>query len=440
MKVLKNYLFSSSYQLLLVIVPFITTPYLSRVLGSGGIGLNTFTASIVGYFVLIATLGTNLYGNREIAYYQNNKERRSKVFWEISFLSWGSSIVTLLAFLIFLLFIKQYKFLYLLQGIAILSTMLDISWYFMGVEKFKVPVLRNFIFKILTVILIFAIVHRPSDLYKYVAIMMFGGLIGNLSLWPYLRKEIYGPNFKKITIKRHVLPSIMLFLPFASLSIYAYGQKTLIGLFDSISHSGFFFQSDNLIKIVLSLITSVGTVMLPHMSGLKARGDFDGIKKNLKKSLNISIGISSALCFGIAGVSIKFAPFFFGNQFKLVGSILFIESFSLFFMAASNIFQTHYFLPLNKLNRLTLSMVYGAIVNLLLNDLLIPIFGVIGATFSVVFTELLMSSYQFYFVKVNLKYDKLLDGIWKYLVAGIVMFIVVFEMNLNFDLKAMNRK
>ena len=109
MKVLKNYLFSSSYQLLLVIVPFITTPYLSRVLGSGGIGLNTFTASIVGYFVLIATLGTNLYGNREIAYYQNNKERRSKVFWEISFLSWGSSIVTLLAFLIFLLFIKQYK-------------------------------------------------------------------------------------------------------------------------------------------------------------------------------------------------------------------------------------------------------------------------------------------------------------------------------------------
>jgi len=140
MKVLKNYLFSSFYQVLILLLPVLTTPYISRVLGVEGIGINAFTLSIVGYFSLIATLGTNLYGNREIAYYQDKKFERSQAFWEISFLSFISSIITLCIFFVFVLFVNKYQIFYLLQGITILTAMFDISWYFMGREKFKLTV------------------------------------------------------------------------------------------------------------------------------------------------------------------------------------------------------------------------------------------------------------------------------------------------------------
>lgn len=438
MKTFKNYLFSSSYQLLLVIVPIITIPYLSRVLGTDGIGLNTFTASVAGYYVLIATLGTNLYGNREIAYCQNDKEKRSKIFWEITLLSWSSSLITLMFYVTFIIFIDQYRSLYLLQGIAILTTMFDISWYFMGVEKFKIPVIRNFIVKFITVISIFTFVNDPSDLYKYVLILMLGGFIGSLTLWPYLRNEINHPNFKEINVLNHLKPSLLLFFPYIYLNIYTYGQKTMLGLLDSINSVGLFFQSDTLIKVVLSLITSIGTVMLPRMSGLKSTGDLNGIKNSIKKNFNLVIGISSAFCFGIAAISINFAPFFFGEQFKSVGNILMVESFSLFFMAFSNILQTHYYLPMNKLKQLNFSMLLGAISNILLNLLLIPLFGVIGSAFSVVITELLMVSCQYYYMTKEFKYDNFFENIWKYLVSGITMFVVVFSMNISLKMNTIN--
>lgn len=434
MKVLKNYFFSSSYQLLVVVVPFITTPYLSRVLGKQGVGLNAFTLSVVGFFVLFATLGTNMYGNREIAYHQNDKQGRSQLFWEITLLSWLSSVITLAAFLIFICFVHEYKTLYLLQGIAILATMFDVSWYFMGREKFKITVTRNFVIKILTVVSIFMFIHRSSDLYLYVGIMMFGGLMGSLSLWPYLKKEVSFPKIKKLQISRHLKPSILLFFPFISLNVYSLGQKTLVGILDSIGHAGFFFQADNLIKVVLSLVTPIGTVMLPRMSALKADENLYEIRNTLKKNFNVAMGISAALCFGVAGISIRFAPYFFGNQFGTVGYILLVESFALIFMASSNIFQTHYFLPLNKLRILTTSMFLGAIINIILNLITIPMLGVVGAACSVVLTEFLMVVYQFHYLNKEFRYNNFFEGIWKYLFSGGVMFIVVLTLNLNFKM------
>lgn len=438
MKVLKNYLFSSFYQVLILLLPVLTTPYISRVLGVEGIGINAFTLSIVGYFSLIATLGTNLYGNREIAYYQDKKFERSQAFWEISFLSFISSIITLCIFFVFVLFVNKYQIFYLLQGITILTAMFDISWYFMGREKFKLTVLRNTVVKIITVISIFLFIHSESDLWLYIFIISFGGLLSSLSLWPYLKEEIYKPNFKNLHIIQHLKPSLLLFLPTISTNIYLLGQKNLIGILDSIKHAGFFSQSDSLMRMAIALVTSLGTVMLPRIANMFVNSGIDEIKKVIVRDFSIVIGIGMGITFGIMGISLKFAPFFFGTEFSMIGKVMMIESPIILLFAATSIFGTHYYLPLNKTKRFTLSTIIAALFNVILNIIIIPYFGLYGGTFVAVLSELILATYQYYYLYKDLNINLINYDVLKYFVAGISMFILVFIANHILDMTFLN--
>jgi O-antigen/teichoic acid export membrane protein len=436
-KIFKNFLYNSSYQLLAVVIPLVTSPYISRVLEPEGVGLSTITYSSVQYFVLVATLGTLTYGNREIAYYQKDKIRRSQAFWGINFLSWITSGIAILSFLVFISFIKEYKELYLWQGVAILASMFDISWYFMGMERFKVTVVRNFIFKILTMFAIFIFVHRATDLWIYIAILSLGTLGSSLSLWPYLKDEVLIPDFKNLELKRHFKYTLALFIPTITVQIYAALNRNMIGAFDSVIHAGFFDQSDKIIKISLSLVTSLGVVMLPRVANLHARGDVKSIHKLFQKTFDLVSGISICLMFGVLAISLKFAPFFFGKGYSLVGPIMMIESPVIVFTTWGVIFSNQYLVPLNRLRPLTTSVVIGTIFNILANLLLIPLIGVMGATINITLSEFIISYYKYFSIRKEFKLRELFEGIWKYLFSGMVMFLIVFMMNQTFKMNAL---
>ncbi len=159
MKVIKNYLYNVGYQILLLLTPLITTPYVSRVLGAHNNGINTYTNGWVTFFYLVGQLGITLYGNREIAYKRENKLERSKLFWEMISLQIITSTLSLLLYLIIFMFISSnLKEYFLMQSLWIVAYGIDISWYFMGMEDFKKTVTRNTVMKILSVILIFLLV------------------------------------------------------------------------------------------------------------------------------------------------------------------------------------------------------------------------------------------------------------------------------------------
>lgn len=429
MKIYKNFLLSGSYQLLIIILPIITAPYISRTLGVEGVGIYTFTGSVVQYFVMFATLGTATYGNREIAYNQKNKKSRSKIFWGINFLSWITATISLIAFGIFTLLNNKYQLIYFWQGFLILANMFDISWYFMGMEKFKVTVTRNFIFKIISVVCIFTFVRNSNNLSIYVAIMSLGTLIGNLSLWPYLKKEIEKPHLEDLNLKRHLKFTLVLFLPTIAVQIYLVANKTMIGVLDSIVDAGIFYQADMVIKMALSLIGAIGVVMLPRVSSMHSEGDIEGIQKTIIKCFNIVTGISVAMFFGISAIAIKFGPFFFGNSFELVGLIMMIESPIIIFISWSSVLGTQYLLPTNRMKPFTISVTLGAILNIALNLILIPYYGVIGATIATVFAEFSVTAYQYYSVRKEFPLKTLVSGTWKYFVSGLLMFVVVFSLN-----------
>ena len=164
----KNYLFNSSYQILALIVPLITTPYVSRVLGAHGIGIYSYTFSIVSFFVLFSALGTTTYANRNLGIVRDNIEERNKFFWDIFSLRVILASVSLIIYYAYVIVLSENKFIAALQGIYLIDIMMDITWFFQGMENFKIIAIRNYVIKLINVVFIFTVVRDEGDLWWYV--------------------------------------------------------------------------------------------------------------------------------------------------------------------------------------------------------------------------------------------------------------------------------
>ena len=164
-----NYLFNVSYQVFALLVPLITTPYLSRVLGADGIGTYSYTYSIAKYFWLASVIGISTLGTKTIGIWQESKEKRSDEFWNILSLKAVLSTVMLISYFIYVVFAAKNKTIAALQSIYLFGAAIDISWFYQGMEDFKKISIRNFITKILSVICIFLFVKNKNDfVFRYI--------------------------------------------------------------------------------------------------------------------------------------------------------------------------------------------------------------------------------------------------------------------------------
>lgn len=271
----KNYIYNLIYQILILILPLVTTPYVSRILGAENLGVYSYTISITTFFILFGALGIGLYGQRQIAYQQDDKTKYSITFWEITFLKCITLGISLVAFYFtFVIGKNDYNIYYKILIFEIIGNMLDITWFFTGLEEFKKTVSRNTIVKSISVISIFIFVKTKSDLYKYFVIYVISVLLGNISLWLYLPKYIKKIDFRKIKLARHIKPVIGLFIPQVAIQLYTILDKAMIGtIISDKSEVGYYEQSQKIVKLLLTIITSIGTVMLPRIANIFAKGE-----------------------------------------------------------------------------------------------------------------------------------------------------------------------
>jgi len=406
-------------------------PYIARVLGPTGVGINSFTNSNTQYFILIGSIGVSLYGNRQIAYYRDDKAKTSQIFWEVFLMRMITILVALAAFFVFLGFEKSYHQAYLMQAILIVAAAFDISWFFMGYENFKVTVLRNMIVKLMSLACIFIFVRGKGDLTLYIAVLSVSQLVGNITLFPYLKRYIDLPNWRELQIWHHFKPSLVLFVPQIATQVYLILNKTMVGKMVSVEAAGFYDNSDKIVKMVLAIVTATGTVMLPRVANTFAKGDHEQVKKYLYQSFDFVSAVSIPMMFGVAAIAPKFATMFFGQAFDAVGPLMMIESLVILFIAWSNVLGVQYLLPTGHNKEFTISVTVGAIVNIILNVPLIMLLGTSGAMIATVISEFSVMSYQIYIVKEKLNLSKMMSETWKYLLSGIMMFIVVLTLNLN---------
>lgn len=429
MQILKNYLYNIFYQIFILLVPIVTTPYLARVIGPTGVGINSYTNATIQYFILFGSIGINLYGNRQVAFVRNNRELLTQTFYEIYILRIISIILAYLAFLIFLLFTSRFQVYYWAQSVSLIAAAFDISWFFMGVENFAVTVLRNFIVKIITVISILTLVRSYSDLTLYIFILSISLLIGNLTLFPNLKSYIGKPNLKSMNIFHHIRPAVILLIPQIATQIYLVLNKSMIGLISSVRAAGYFDQSDKIVKITLAIVTATGTVMLPHVANAFANGEYQKTKNYLYKSFSFVSAISIPMFFGLLAIANKFIPLFLTAKFNEVIPIIMVESVVIWLIAWSDAIGTQYLLPTNQSKAYSISVILGAIINLLCNIPLIILWGALGASIATVISEVTVTSYQLWAIRRQVNFHKLFFETYKYFLSGLLMFIVVIYIN-----------
>ena len=427
----KNYIYNMVYQVLILILPLITTPYLSRVLGAEGIGIYGYTYSIVTYFILFGSLGVAMYGQREIAYAQENVEARKKVFIEIVIFRF-ITISIAIAFYYFL-FIRgaEYQIYYQILLLELIAAAFDISWFFQGMEEFKRTVTRNVLVRICSVSLVFILVKTKEDLAKFTLIYSLADLIGNLSLWLYVPKYIKGVKVKNVNVFKHLPQITLLFIPQIANQIYKILDTTMLGaLVSDKTETGYYEQGQKVIRLLLTIVTSLGVVMVPRMASTFASGDKEKIKSYMKMSFKFVFFLAFPIMFGIISISQAFVPVFFGSGYDKVVILINIISPILILMGMANVLGTQYLLPTKHQKEYTISVSIGVIFNFILNYILIRKFASIGASVATVLSELIVVIIQFQFVKKEINLKNLFGMAWKYLLSGIIMFAVCFGIRL----------
>jgi O-antigen/teichoic acid export membrane protein len=425
LKVIKNFIWNAGYQIFILLIPLITIPYINRVLGPIGVGINAYTNSIVQYFVLFGSLGINIYGNREIAYTRDNKEAMSQKFWELSILRIITIGLAVITYLVFILINDKYRVFYLAQGFYLLGAAFDISWFFQGLENFKVTVLRNAFVKIVSLILVFSLVRNANDTAIYIVIMSGSQFLGFLTLWPYLKGLVKKPRIRINSMIQNIRPSITLLIPQIATQIYLQLNKTMLGSIQGVQAAGFFDNSDKIIKMLLAIVTATGTVLLPHVAHSFANGDKKAVIRSLEISMHVILVMAIPLCFGIASISVPFTHYFFSERFAPVANLMAVESIVVIFIGISNAIGVQYLLPTNQLKSYTTSVILGSIVNIVLNIPLIFAFGTIGAIVATVVSEAVVTAYQIFKVRKQLHVSRLFSETGKYVVASLIMFICV---------------
>lgn len=421
----KNYIYNLMYQIITMILPLVTTPYISRTLGAENIGIYSYTLSISAYFILFGSLGISLYGQREVAYNQGEKNKCSVIFWEIIILRTITMIISLTLYYVIFVNGQQYQLYYKILILELIANCIDISWFFQGIEEFEKTVLRNMVVKLISIISIFIFVKKESDLYIYFFIYVLSLLIGNLSLWLYLPKYLVKIKIGKLHIKRHLKPTLELFIPQIAVQVYTVLDRTMIGtIISDKSEVGFYDQSQKIIKILLTVITSLGTVMMPRIANKFASGEKEKINEYMKKSFNMVFLLAFPMMFGITAVSKAFVPIFFGDGYIKVATLMNVICPIILLIGLSNVTGTQFLLPTKRQKEFTISVIIGAITNFIMNACLIWKFGAVGASIGTVIAEFMVTIVQIYFTRNDFNFREIIKMSKNYIMSSIAMLIV----------------
>lgn len=412
------------YQVLILILPIVTTPYISRVLGAEKVGIYSFTISIVTYFSLFGTLGVSLYGQREIAYARENKSKRKKTFFEIIFFRFITMSLSIAVYFFVFARNNEYQEYYQILLLYLLAAAFDISWFFQGMEEFKKTVTRNVIVRIISVCCIFLFVKTQEDLSKYLLIYSLADFLGNLSLWIYLPKYFKGVEIKHLNIRRHMIPIVLLFIPQIAIKLYNIVDRTMIGyMIAEKSELGNYEEAYKLINVLFTVVSSLSIVMVPRIASVFASGDKKKLNDYIIKSFRFTFFLAFPMMMGIITISKEFVPIFLGEGYDKVAIIIDILAPMLVLCGITNVIGTQYLLPTKRQKEYTLSILGGLIVNIVLNLVAISFYGAIGAAVATTISQLVVACVQIYYVKREISIKRVLKSGKKYGIVSVVMLV-----------------
>ncbi|MGI6713996.1 MAG: flippase [Bacilli bacterium] len=443
----KNVVLNTVFRILMIIAPFLTAPYVSRVLMSDGVGVYSYTQSLVTYFTMFAALGTISYGSREIARRRENKEQYSKAFWEIELIAVICSGLSLIAWIALSFLYTEYKVYLLILTFCILATTMDISWFYAGLEEYKYTISVNLIFKILSVISIFLFVKSPDDVWIYVLINSISLFAGNASMWLFLPKFLVKTRIEKKSLKYHFKETFVYFIPTIATSLYTVIDKTLIGALiqgettvvingvETVKktaeiESGYYEQATKIIDMVkVVTFVSINSVLYSRASYLYKIKDYGTIKKMTLQAFQIVTFLTVGAAFGLIGIASTFVPLFFGAGYEKTILLLQILASLAPVVCVSGTLGSLYYSPVGKRKQSSIYLIIGAIVNLVLSAPLVLILKSVGAAIASIAAELVIVVLYVYYCNNAITLKELFRTFWKKVISGGAMLGVLILFN-----------
>ncbi len=422
----KNAAYNVAYRLFSVLLPLITAPYLSRTVGTYGVGLYSKAWSISYIFCLIGMLGLNDYGVRTIAQARDDRKELDRTFseiWQMQLLVAGITLIFWFGYVF--LVAGEEKVLALHLTMMSVSCLVSFDWCLMGLDIFKPIALRNTFVKTAAAVCVFIFVKNENDLWIYAFVWSLATLLGNLSCAVTLKGKVTYYRVPMRDSLKHLRPCAVLFISVMAVNIYRTMDKVMVSAIAGLDQNGLYENAEKIIYCLSGFILAIGTVMMPKISNWQKRGETEKITRNIDKSMDLVICMVSAMAFGVAAVADRFAPLFYGEDFRYSGTLMAPLGFSLIMIGFANVIRTQVVLPQKRDTIFVKSVCCGAVVNLIVNALLIPSMKSMGAVVGTLLAELTVPVVQFIILRKELPYKTYISYVGIYAVIGGIMLVCV---------------
>lgn len=419
------------------IFPLITFPYVSRILSPSGMGKVSLAISFVYYFNLFAQLGIPTYGVRACAKVRDDKEKLSKLVQELLIIN------IVMSFIVYLIFIcvffavpriKQDASLYLIISTTIFFNTIGVEWLYRGLEKYAYITLRSIIFKIIALLAMFLLVHQKNDYIIYGGISVFASSASNIFNFFHMRKYVNLKPYKNYEFRQHVKPIAIIFAMTCAATIYTNLDNVMLGFMKTDADVGYYNAAVKIRTIILNIVTSLGTVILPRASYYIQNKEYEKFWQISHKAINFVFIIATPLTIYFMVYASEGVLFLSGSAYSDAILPMIIIMPTCILVGISNITGIQILLPMGKERFVLYSEIIGAMIDLSLNIFLIPRFASTGAAIGTLVAEFFVLSYQIFVLRKN--FSLMFKNINYYR----IIFSSIFAMIVSLIFKSFNLK
>lgn len=379
--------------------PLITFPYISRILLPTGTGKVSFATSVVSYFALFAQLGIPTYGIRACAKVRDDRKALERTVQELFLINLIMSILAYIVLFLAIAFVprmRQEKALFLIVGLTILFNAIGMEWLYKALEQYTYITVRSIIFKLIAVVAMFVLVHEQKDYVIYGGISILAASASNVFNFFHAHKYVSIKPVGSYNFRQHLKPIVIFFAMSCAATIYTNLDTVMLGFMTSDAEVGYYNAAVKIKSILVSVVTSLGVVLLPRASYYVEHKLMDEFYRITQKAINFVFLIAVPLT--VYFILFAKEGIFFLSGSEYASSILPMQVIMLtvFFIGLTNIMGIQMLIPLGKEKMVLYSEIAGAIADLILNTLLIPIMASTGAAIGTVVAEGVVFAVQFW--------------------------------------------
>ncbi|TDN16735.1 oligosaccharide flippase family protein [Lactobacillus crispatus] len=422
-KTFLNILYNAVYQIFIVLVPLITVPYLSRVLGPKTYGIYSSVNNTVQFLMIFCILSVSYVGMRTISRTRTygTPQELTNAFWGLWYFQGIAGIITILVTVfVATVFHVQYWFYILLMVPYLISAQVDISWFFQGLADFGRVVLKNTAVKLVSVVLILLWVKSPADLWKYLLIMSVSTMLGSFVFWFDIWRYVGKPIAHFYKFKQTAIAIGTLMIPQIATQIYTSLDKPILGWFSNSTQVSFYDNSQRISNMILGVITSISLVIMPKMAseGKKAQ------KIVMKKSLEATVMLGTLFAVIIMANTKQFVPFFFGNKYVPMTPLMFWFTLTIIMIPTGGVFSNPFALANQRDKDYAVPVVIGAILEIVLSYLLDRPYGAGGAMIAILITEAVVLILRLWVVRDGYEFSYVFHDVPKYLLIAVLTLAI----------------